>query len=447
MNTTYRDAAAWAAGYADYLRDAVGAADATRARHLPTVRRTGAGSSATTPCPTPCSSASASSRGRARGGRGTRQIRTHWRRLSNSTVTVAPAARRTAARACSTGRARRADVDIEPIFGHVDADEHRCGGWFHDPCLCMRARAAAQATVRVLGQRGGRRTELSHGLEHPATARATTRHQPRPIRRGWQLRDTSHGRLVQRREAPVAALENARGPAVVRGGGVRPRRALGIARAYLASPYLSPADRIVWALAPRAASSDPRPARAGDPLKECGRHPARAVLPPEQRNRNLHEKNVLLRKVNDKQEVVRPSNLPASPARDFQRERLAFLALASIRGVGYWTLWQIAKSGIGFSSIIEADDGDVANSLLRKFGARLANKPADNWPAVKVQIQARAEETLLELHRLNIKIVLSEEDDFPLSLKEVSDPPYWLFVQGDIRVLHQASVHCRYPRA
>ena len=39
MDTTHRDAAAWVAGYADYLRDLVGAADATRARHLPTVRR------------------------------------------------------------------------------------------------------------------------------------------------------------------------------------------------------------------------------------------------------------------------------------------------------------------------------------------------------------------------------------------------------------------------
>jgi len=39
MDTTHRDAAAWAAGYVDYLRDAVGAADATRARHLPIVRR------------------------------------------------------------------------------------------------------------------------------------------------------------------------------------------------------------------------------------------------------------------------------------------------------------------------------------------------------------------------------------------------------------------------
>lgn len=38
MDTTHRDAA-WVAGYADYLRDAVGATDATRVRHLPTVRR------------------------------------------------------------------------------------------------------------------------------------------------------------------------------------------------------------------------------------------------------------------------------------------------------------------------------------------------------------------------------------------------------------------------
>ena len=39
MDTTHRDAAAWVAGYADYLRNLVGAADTTRARHLPTLRR------------------------------------------------------------------------------------------------------------------------------------------------------------------------------------------------------------------------------------------------------------------------------------------------------------------------------------------------------------------------------------------------------------------------
>jgi len=39
MDTTDNDAAFWIAGYTYYLRDVVGAADATRLRHLPTVQR------------------------------------------------------------------------------------------------------------------------------------------------------------------------------------------------------------------------------------------------------------------------------------------------------------------------------------------------------------------------------------------------------------------------
>jgi integrase/recombinase XerC len=39
MDTTNNDAAFWIAGYTDYLRDVVGAADPTRLRYLPTVRR------------------------------------------------------------------------------------------------------------------------------------------------------------------------------------------------------------------------------------------------------------------------------------------------------------------------------------------------------------------------------------------------------------------------
>jgi hypothetical protein len=39
MDTTNNDAAFWIAGYTDYLRDVVGAADTTRLRYLPTVRR------------------------------------------------------------------------------------------------------------------------------------------------------------------------------------------------------------------------------------------------------------------------------------------------------------------------------------------------------------------------------------------------------------------------
>ena len=38
MDTMNNDAAFWIAGYTDYLRDVVGAADTTRLRYLPTVQ-------------------------------------------------------------------------------------------------------------------------------------------------------------------------------------------------------------------------------------------------------------------------------------------------------------------------------------------------------------------------------------------------------------------------
>jgi hypothetical protein len=39
MDITNNDVAFWIAGYTDYLRDVVGAADTTRLRYLPTVQR------------------------------------------------------------------------------------------------------------------------------------------------------------------------------------------------------------------------------------------------------------------------------------------------------------------------------------------------------------------------------------------------------------------------
>ena len=61
------------------------------------------------------------------------------------------------------------DVDVEPALRDVDADEdRRCGAMFHGPSLRMRARrAAAQATVRVLGSDSGRGPALTCGLSHP----------------------------------------------------------------------------------------------------------------------------------------------------------------------------------------------------------------------------------------------------------------------------------------
>ena len=64
-------------------------------------------------------------------------------------------------------------MNIETILRDIDADEaRRSGEAFHDPSLRMRARLAAQATVRVPYGTGGRGTLLFLGLTHPGGLRA-----------------------------------------------------------------------------------------------------------------------------------------------------------------------------------------------------------------------------------------------------------------------------------
>ena len=58
------------------------------------------------------------------------------------------------------GLAGGLDVHVEAVLGDIDTDED----WFHDPSLRMRARDAAQATVRVRCWNRGRGTKLRRGL-------------------------------------------------------------------------------------------------------------------------------------------------------------------------------------------------------------------------------------------------------------------------------------------
>src|ERR1700761_6119321 len=59
-------------------------------------------------------------------------------------------------------------MNIKTILRDIDADEAwQNGRLFHDPSLRMRARLAAQATVRVPGGTGGRGAMLFHGLDRP----------------------------------------------------------------------------------------------------------------------------------------------------------------------------------------------------------------------------------------------------------------------------------------
>jgi DNA processing protein len=121
-------------------------------------------------------------------------------------------------------------------------------------------------------------------------------------------------------------------------------------------------------------------------------------------------------------------------------EQLAFLALASIRGVGYWTLAHMASAGVGFSEFLRTDSSEEASSSLRRFGARLENKADANWREVRDRALDRAARALEQLSATGTRIVMVGDAGFPKSLKDLPDPPAWLFIRGNQSILGEPSL-------
>ena len=107
------------------------------------------------------------------------------------------------------GLARRAQMHVKAILGHIDTDAVcHAARFVHDPSLRMRARSA-QSTVRAFGQSDASRAMLTNGLSGPEEPRAGLRPYPRRLRVGRQMRDT---RSAAKRR--VSNDEEERGPRI-----------------------------------------------------------------------------------------------------------------------------------------------------------------------------------------------------------------------------------------
>jgi DNA protecting protein DprA len=113
---------------------------------------------------------------------------------------------------------------------------------------------------------------------------------------------------------------------------------------------------------------------------------------------------------------------------NWSAETRAFLALATIRGLGQKTLFALAKADRSFSDIIEHGLTDERVGQL----ATRHHEPvsAKNWSAIRSDALSAGDELAAMLGRLGVMILFRGDSRFPHQLLDLPRPPHWLFVQG-----------------
>ncbi|WP_081964102.1 DNA-processing protein DprA [Hoeflea sp. BAL378] len=124
----------------------------------------------------------------------------------------------------------------------------------------------------------------------------------------------------------------------------------------------------------------------------------------------------------------------------FDAERVAFLALSSLKGVGFETLRRISESENSFQSVIELEKADAVRSLLGRSELQENDDGDQAWRKTRTRALDTAKRRSEELARSNVSIIFQGDKEFPHQLGDLNNTPQWLFVQGNPNVLSQRSI-------
>ena len=116
-------------------------------------------------------------------------------------------------------------------------------------------------------------------------------------------------------------------------------------------------------------------------------------------------------------------------------ETIGFLSLASIRGVGFWTMHSIADSGYSFKEILKSSS---RNDLCKILKINLSNE--EDWEGYKKKLWDEGQLLARELAHHGVMLVFPQQEAFPEKLKNINDPPRWIFIQGKVGNLFSRSV-------
>lgn len=103
-------------------------------------------------------------------------------------------------------------------------------------------------------------------------------------------------------------------------------------------------------------------------------------------------------------------------------EKVAFLALTCVKGVGFWTLHKVAQSGIGYKGSLKDPESIGLGKAFRDADFEGFEGQERLW--------AMGLGLARQLAAAGVNVVFKDEASFPPKLREIPDAPEWLFIQG-----------------
>lgn len=119
----------------------------------------------------------------------------------------------------------------------------------------------------------------------------------------------------------------------------------------------------------------------------------------------------------------------------WKNEIIAFLAISSLKGVGYWTLRKIFESNLGFKNILKDSNADALSKFIR-----VSQPLQETWEVYQQELWNVGLERARILNKQGISLHFLGQKTFPDTLKTISEPPYWIFVEGNLQNLFKMSV-------
>ncbi|WP_367863232.1 DNA-processing protein DprA [Pseudomonas guariconensis] len=131
-------------------------------------------------------------------------------------------------------------------------------------------------------------------------------------------------------------------------------------------------------------------------------------------------------------------NLPPPDRRNYWRnEKIAFLALSSIEGMGFWGLHKIASSGLGFNNALRTPNEELAQVICSDLNAELSTQ---NLVFAQENLWQKGLELARQLKESGTILIFKDEDGFPLKLRSIKDSPQWIFIQGNPHCLYEYAI-------